>query len=526
MRYQDIKWEDEDSDFGSETSNKKNSRKQLDSPAAAQQVDDSSFADLLNQESQSLPELDLRVGKQVTGQISVISSNSDTVLIELDPQHTAVMDKNQILNEAGELLYRVGDSIKAYVASTNGDEIHLSLRMATSKMAMEDLYTAKNNQLPVKGKVTGENKGGFEVTILGKRCFCPVSQIDSRFVANKLEFLGRELEFLIEKIEEGGRNIVVSRSKLLRREAEQKIEELEARQDQEIILDGTVSDVRDYGAFVDVGGFEGFLHVSEMSYSRVNRASEFLQKGDKIRVKLIKIETTADGKKRISVSMKAIQEDPWSSVRAYLEVGKSYTGKVTRLETFGAFVQVLPGLEGLIHISEMSWEKRVHHPEEILKVGDEVQVRVLDIQDAQQKLSLTLKNVEEDPWRLAGERFAVGTLASGQVQSLKGYGAFVQLAPGVVGLLPTEILKKAYGESYKKKASPPQEINIVVRELDLANKKILLSLPEVKDDSDDIQAYHEYMQNQEEKNEKKKQEQSPRGTFGALLAQSLEKAKK
>ena len=174
----------------------------------------------------------------------------------------------------------------------------------------------------------------------------------------------------------------------------------------------------------------------------------------------------------------------------------------------------------------MSWEKRINHPQEILKVGDEVQVRVLDINDAQNKLSLSLKNVDEDPWRLAEERYAVGTQVTGTVQSLKGFGAFVQLAPGVVGLLPTEILKKAYGESFKKKASPPQEITVVVRELQLADKKILFSLPNIENDDDDIQAYHEYMQNQDDKVEKQKQQNTPRGTFGALLAQSLEKAKK
>lgn len=513
MRYQDIKWEDDDSEFENKGEKK---------------AEEQSFEELLKQEAAKIDqrdELDIRVGRQVTGVISAISPHSDNVLIELDPQHSGVMDKNQIVNEAGEMQYRVGDSIKAYVVSNSGDEIHLSLRMSQTKMALDDLRTARQNQLPVRGKVVGENKGGFEVLVMGKKAFCPVSQIDSRFVANKLEFIGKELNFLIEKIEEGGRNIVVSRSKLLRREAEEKINELEAKQEQEIILDGTVGEVRDYGAFVELGGFDGFLHVSEMSYSRVNRASEFLQKGDKIRVKVLKIETTADGKKRISLSMKAIQDDPWAKIEEELERGKSYSGRVKRLETFGAFVEVLPGIEGLIHVSEMSWEKRINHPQEILKVGDTVNVRVLDIQTAQQKLSLSLKNVEEDPWFNIEERFPVQAKVNGTVQSLKGFGAFVQLVPGVVGLLPVEILKKAYGESYKKKASPPQELGVVVRELDPAGKKILLTLPDIKDDNEDIQAYHEYMQSQD-KAQKKKEQATPVGSFGALLAKSLEKGKK
>lgn len=510
MRYQDIQWEDEDSGFSEEEKKKK----------ANEEV---SFEELLKQDKQD-DELDLRVGKQVNGVISRISPTSDTVLVELDSLHTAVMDKNQITNEAGELQYREGDPIKVYVASNTADELLVSLRMSQSKHALDDIYTAKNNQLPIKGKVTGENKGGFDVTIMGKRAFCPVSQIDSKFVANKLEYIGREFNFLVEKVEEGGRNILVSRAKLLKKEGEAKIAELEAKKDQEIILDGVVRELKDYGAFIDLGGFDGFLHVSELSYSRINRIGEFLTKGDKVRVKVIKIETAADGKKRLSLSMKAIQDDPWASIHDNLEIGKTYQGTVTRLEAFGAFVSVLPGVEGLIHVSEMSWEKRIHHASEVLKVGDIVQVRVLDIQTSPQKLSLSLKNIDEDPWHGAESKYAAGAQFTGQVQSLKGFGAFVQIAPGVVGLLPTETLKKAFGESFKKKASPPQELTVVVRDLNAADRKVLLTLPDIKDDNEDVQAYQEYMQSEREKTEKKAASNQVRGSFGDLLAKQMEKA--
>ena len=512
MRNQDIKWEEEDSTL--------NQGSLSPSQQAAEEL---SFADLLKQDKS--PEVEIRRGSQVTGIISVISATSDNVLVELDAQHTGVMDKNQLLDDKGEQKYQVGDKITAYVSSTTADEIHLSLHLASGKQSFDDLLTARNLQLPVKGKVTGENKGGFEVTLMGKRAFCPVSQIDTRFVTNKLEFMGRELNFLIEKIEEGGRNIVVSRAKLLRQEAELKIAELLERKDQEIILDGTVTDLRDYGAFVDLGGFDGFLHVSEMSYARVNRASDFLQKGDQIRVKILKIEMTADGKRRISVSMKAIQEDPWATISSRYEIGKSYSGLVMRLETFGAFVSLEPGVEGLVHISEMSWEKRINHPNEILKPTDKVDVRILDIQAGNQKMSLTLKNIEADPWASVESKFPVGTVVKGSIESLKGFGAFVQLVPGVVGLVPTEILKRAYGEAFKKKASPPLEIEVVVRELNMPERKILLSLPEIKDDAEDIQAYREYMRNQEDRSQKE-QAKIPRGSFGDVLAASLEGKKK
>jgi small subunit ribosomal protein S1 len=508
MRYQDIQWEDEDSGFDDKKK-----------PSADKEA---SFEELLAQDTDSnSSEIEIRVGRQVSGTVTSISQHSDTVLIALDALHTAVMDKNQIVDENGEFRYHVGDKITAYVTSKTEDEILLSLRMGQSKNPLEDLLMARNSQLPVKGKVTGENKGGFEVTVMGKRAFCPVSQMDSRFVANKAEYMGKEFDFLIEKVEEGGRNVVVSRSKLLKKESEGKINELQARLDREVIMDGEVREVKDFGAFVDLGGFDGFLHVSEISYARINRAGEFLSKGDKVRVKVLRIESTDDGKKRISLSMKAIQEDPWAAIGAKYETGKSYGGTVSRLETFGAFVALEPGVEGLIHISEMSWEKRVHHPSDVLKVGDTVNVRILDIRPAEQKLSLSLKNIEEDPWASAEAKYAAGTQFNGTVQSLKGFGAFVEIAPGVVGLVPTEILKKAHGESYKKKASPPQELNVVVRELNLAERKILLSLPEIKDDSDDIAAYHEYMQSQDSKTSAKAAAPQNRGTFGDLLAAKL-----
>ncbi len=516
MRYQDIQWEDEDNGFEEKSKNKASTEKEL------------SFEELLAQDGSDQDEIEIRVGRQVTGTITTISTHSDTVLISLDAIHTAVMDKNQIVNDAGEFEFHVGDKITAYVVSKSEDEILLSRRMNQSKTSLEDLVMARNSQLPVKGKVTGENKGGFEITVMGKRAFCPVSQIDSKFVSNKAEYMGREFNFLIEKVEEGGRNIVVSRSKLLKIEGEQKIVELEQRlaKDSEVILDGVVRETKDFGAFVDLGGFDGFLHVSEMSYARINRASEFVTKGDKVRAKVLRIETTTDGKKRISLSMKAIGEDPWANIGTKYEAGKSYAGTVTRLENFGAFVALEPGVEGLIHVSEMSWEKRVHHPSDILKTGDNVNVRIIDIKTGEQKLSLSLKNIEEDPWAKAEDKYANGTKFTGTVQSLKGFGAFVEIAAGVVGLVPTEILKKAYGESFKKKASPPQELEVVVRDLNLAERKILLSLPEIKDDSEDIAAYQEYMQSQESKASQKAQAPQNRGTFGDLLKAQLDKSKK
>ncbi|SMF20603.1 S1 RNA-binding domain-containing protein [Pseudobacteriovorax antillogorgiicola] len=513
MRYDEIKWEDDEE---LESEKKKSSN--------ADQGDSESFADLLAQADGSFERQSIRVGGQVTGIISAINEASESILVEIDPLHTGVIDRQDLLDDEGVLQARAGDKITAYVVSRKGGEVILSTSMSQSSQSLDDLYLAQENELPVQGKVIGENKGGFEVTVLGKRCFCPVSQIDTRFVQSKAEFIGNEYKFLIEKIEEGGRNIVVSRAKLLRREAELKIQELEEQISEDLILNGTVAELRDYGAFIDLGGLDGFLHVSEMSYSRINRASDFLGKGDKVRVKVLKIETVND-KKRISLSMKAVEEDPWSSIREELSDGASYSGKVTKLESFGAFVEIRPGVEGLIHISEMSWEKRVHHPSDIVSVGDQVNVRLLNIDEANKRISLSLKHVDDDPWVKAKELLIEGQSTTGQVISLKGFGAILELGEtSVTGLLPMATLKKAYGESYRKQASPPKQLEVLIRSVNADEKKVLLSLPNIEDDEEPDTSYQDYLAKQESQvKEKSSQNQ---GTFGALLAAKLNEKKK
>ncbi len=508
MKYSDIQWEDEET----EATEKKSPKKE----------DETSFEDMLNQSDMDSPRQNIRVGGKVEGHIVSLNPSSEHVLVEIDALHTGVIDKHQLLDEQGEIKYQAGDLISAYVISRQGGDISLSMTMSRSNQSLEDLQLARSNELPVKGKVTGENKGGFEVTILGKSCFCPVSQMDTRFVQNKADYMGQEYEFLIEKVEEGGRNIVVSRAKLLKKEAEARAAVLEAKLGQEdILLDGTVTELRDYGAFVDLGGIEGFLHVSEMSYSRVSRASDFLSKGDKVKVKVLSIETQND-KKRISLSMKAALDDPWNTVNDTFKESQSYQGKVRKLESFGAFVELSTGIEGLIHISEMSWEKRILHPSEVLSLGDMVNVRILSIDVNNKRISLSLKNIDDNPWVKAKDILVPGATVKGQVVSLKGNGAFVTLAPGITGFLPIGALKQAFGESFRKEASPPKEINVVVRNVEEQEKKILLSLPNIEDNSAEDEAFREYL------NRRKKQAPSKEttGSFGAILAAKLNQNKK
>ena len=497
MRYDEIKWEDEET----EVENNKSS-------------DEVSFEDLLAAEEDT-ESLDLFVGMQVSG--TIISIGTD-VLVELDAQNTGVLDKADILEEDGSSKYMVGDKVTAYVANVAGSEVQLSTSLSKSQQSDQDFAMARENGLPLKGKVTGENKGGFDVMILGKKCFCPVSQIDTRFVENKAEYIGKEFNFLVTKYSEGGRNILVSRSALLKREAELKIQELEDKLSEDLILTGTVKEIKDFGAFIDLGGIDGFLHISEMSYSRINKASDFLERGETVRVKVLSVEEVK-GRKRISLSMKAAQDDPWSNISETVKEGQSFKGKVMRLESFGAFVEILPGIEGLIHISEMSWEKRIHHPSDILAPGDEVNVRVLDVNSATQRISLSLKDQNDDPWVKASSDFAAGKVVEGKVVSLKDFGAIVELTPGVSGLLPKSTLKLAFGESFKKHASPPKSIEVKIENLNLNDKKVLLGLPGVEVEDSSANDFADY---EKARNEKSKQTKTT-GTFGALLAAKLKK---
>ena len=469
----------------------------------------------------------MRVGAKVEGVIDSIKDDSNNVLVELDPLHTAVIDKQDLLDEDGELKFRAGDTISAYVVSRQGGEILLSSSMSQSHQSLDDLKMAAQSGIPVKGKVTGENKGGFDVSVMGKDCFCPVSQMDTSFVQSKAEYIGQEYEFLVEKVAEGGRNIVVSRAKLLRQQAEVKAQELEARLGEDLILTGTVKEIRDYGAFVDIGGLDGFLHISELSYSRVQKANEFLDKGDKIKVKVLSIEEK-DGKRRISLSMKAVQDDPWTTIADDYQENSSVSGKVTKLESFGAFVEIAPGVEGLIHISEMSWEKRLHHASDILAVGDQVNVRILKIDSENKRLSLSLKDIDADPWVKAEKELVVGTTVKGQVTNLKGFGALVEVMPGVTGLVPVSILKKAFGESFRKEASPPKEIEVQIKHVDPSEKKLALSLPNIEgEDEDNDEAFKAYLERKKSSDTvEKAAKKDSKGSFGAILAAQLEKQKR
>ncbi len=465
------------------------------------------FASLLANDTPANDSFDR--GELVKGVIA--STGAGDLVVDLGGKTSAILLRDSV--EESET-FELGQQISAYVVGFTDGSIILSKTM-TSKMkgseALEQAYTSK---LSVKGKVIKANKGGFEIQIGSKVAFCPISQIDSKFVSNSEEYIGKEFEFLITQY--SPRNIVVSRQALLRLREKEMIPALMEQIKTDPFVSGVVTELKDFGAIVNLGGPQGMIHISEVAFGRLNHPSEVLKVGDKVRVKVLAIE---DGDKpRISLSLKQAGTDPWSEVETHLKLQESYPGKVTRLADFGAFVELLPGLEGLIHVSEMSWS-RVSHPKEILSVGAQITVRVAAIDSTNRRISLTLKDAESDPWRDAESVYKVGSCHQGKVQSLKSNGAFIEVGNSIVGFIPLSQLKAAFGENYRKHASPPRELQVEVSFLDLQSRKLAFKVPGVGESESSDADYKEYISMEKTK----PQESKSTGSFGDLLKLASDK---
>jgi small subunit ribosomal protein S1 len=302
---------------------------------------------------------------------------------------------------------RPGDILQVLVTSFRDGIFHCTSRLrqagrSDSRAAKDSpslalLREACSARIPVEGKVKAVNKGGFDIQIMGQKAFCPISQIERNYCQNPEIHLEQTYSFLVTQYEEDGRNIVVGRKELLQAEEREKARKLWQELEEKQVREGTITSVHDYGAFVDIGGVEGLLHVSEISYQKIQSAKEALHPGEKLKVAIIKLDPEAG---KISLSIKALQIDPWTTTADKLPVGSQTAGKVMHLKPFGAFIEVFPGVTGLLHVSRLGVERRVNHPKEILSVGDEVRVRVLAIDPERKTLSLTMEEPEED---LSGE---------------------------------------------------------------------------------------------------------------------------
>lgn len=326
-----------------------------------------------------------KVGDMVTGKI--ISLGKDTVFVDLGGKAEGSLERSQVSDSEGKLLVKVGDTIEARVVSDAGGSITLRVKLGRGPDARADLLQACELGIPVDGLVTEIVKGGVSVDVAGVRGFCPASQVDARFVEDLATYVGQRLQFRITRYE--ARNLVLSRRALVEEAKEKLATETRKRLEVGAVLRGKVVGFKPFGAFVDLGGVEGMLHVSELGYSRVEKPEDLLGLGQEIDVAVLKIEPGEKGD-RISLSLKALANDPWREATAKLAEGQRVKGTITRLQQFGAFVELAPAVEGLVHISELGAGRRINHPKEVVAVGQEVEAVILSIDHERRRLSLSL----------------------------------------------------------------------------------------------------------------------------------------
>jgi small subunit ribosomal protein S1 len=447
--------------------------------------EEKSFAELLDAYDTGLDE-NLQVGDKVKG--TIISIGKDTIFIDTGTKVDATVEKKELLDENGTLPYQEGDIIELYAVVVNEQEIRLS-RALSGIGGVEMLRDAYENNIPIEGKISGTCKGGFHVQILQRRAFCPVSQMDVNYVETPDDFIGQTLDFLITQFEDDGKNIVVSRRRLLEAEIAETRGKFLAQLSVGKELEGTVVRLMPYGAFVELSpGVEGMVHISELSWSRLDNPEEAVSLNQRILVKVIGME---DGesfdRKKIALSVKQLQNDPWESADNEFKVGQMLKGKVTRIAGFGAFVEIAPGIEGLVHISEMSHTRRILKVEDVVTAGEYIQVMIKELDTNRRRISLSIRDTEDDPWTALKDKFVVGQKIDGTIAKKESFGYFMDLAPGITGLLPKSKIKAA-GTPEIDKAKIGDTLPLVIIQIDPASRKVTLA-PASKVEEQDWQKF-------------------------------------
>jgi small subunit ribosomal protein S1 len=339
-------------------------------------------------------------GDQVKGRI--ISISGDAAFLDLGGKSDGMIDLAELRDRDGKVTVKVGDELQAHVVENNPAAGVIMLRRvlgrgAEGKAELEQAFAA---QIPVEGHVTGVNKGGVEVQVAGVRAFCPISQLDLRHTEDAAQYVGQRLQFVITRYEAGGRqlNIVLSRRPILEAAQQEQAAHIRGKLEVGAVMRGKVTALKDYGAFVDLGGIEGMLHVSELGFQRVSHPRDMLAVGQEIEVQILKLEKSADPKRseKISLSLKSLAQDPWREAVERFKTGVHLDGKVVRVESFGAFIEVAPGVEGLVHISELGQGKHVRHAKDVLQVGQALRVVVLGVDLDKRRLSLRLEREDDD----------------------------------------------------------------------------------------------------------------------------------
>jgi len=418
---------------------------------------------------------DLTPGKIIKGK--VIGFAGDDVVLEVGLKSEGLVPRE----EFGDLEIKPGETVDVLLENIEGDGglVQLSKRKADRILNWQRIIDSTKEGDVVEGQVMRKIKGGLLVDI-GVPVFLPASQVDIRRPHEIGDFVGRRVRAQILKIDTERRNIVISRRKLIEEERDAAKKRLLSTLKEGDIVTGTVKNIADFGAFVDLGGIDGLLHITDMSWGRINHPSELLKIDDKIEVKILNIDME---KEKIALGLKQKETSPWEEIEKKYPVGARVAGEVVNIMSYGAFVRLDDGIEGLVHISEMSWTRRINHPSEVLNPGDRLEVVILDVDKNKQEISLGMKQTEVNPWELVGEKYPPGTIVEGAVRNLANYGAFVEIEPGIDGLLHVTDM------SWTKKVTHPNEVvkkgdvvRCVVLDVDREKQRISLGIKQLTED--------------------------------------------
>ena len=436
-----------------------------------------SFADLFEE---SLNTVEMVPGSIVIG--TVVDIDSEWVVVHAGLKSEGVIPRNQFVSESGEFNVEIGDQVKVAmeVVDDGFGETRLSREKARRAESWDMLEEAFTSNEPVIGVMNGKVKGGFTVDINDIRAFLPGSLVDIRPLRETIHLEGKPLEFKVIKLDQKRNNVVVSRRAVLEQENSEERDALLGSLEEGQEVNGVVKNLTDYGAFVDLGGIDGLLHITDMAWRRIRHPSEMVNVGDELPVKILKFDRE---KNRVSLGMKQLGDDPWVEIKSRYPENTRVQAVVTNLTDYGCFAEIEEGVEGLVHVSEMDWTNKNIHPSKVVAVGDEVEVMVLDIDEERRRISLGIKQCRENPWGEFGSKHAQGDHLSGKIKSITDFGIFIGLEGGIDGLVHlSDISWDEDGETAVRRYSKGEELETVILAIDSERERISLGVKQLEKD--------------------------------------------
>jgi small subunit ribosomal protein S1 len=421
--------------------------------------------------------LDISEGEVVQGKVVKITGQD--VIINVGFKSEGIVKITEF-KDGDKITIQPGDTVDVLVKQLENNDGYVELSRADAvRMQTWDLIEkAGRDGTTIVGRVTDRIKGGLRVDIAGIQAFLPGSQVDVRPVRNLDAYRNKDMEFLVLKVNKKRSNIVLSRKALLEAQTVKEKEATLKNLEEGIIVEGQVKNITEYGIFIDLGGLDGLLHITDMSWGRIQNPSEIFKVGDNIQVKVLKFDRDRE---RVSLGYKQLVPDPWATVNERFAIGTRVSGKVVSLTDYGAFLELEPGVEGLVHVSEMSWSKRVKHPSKMLNVGQDIEAVVLEVDSNNRRISLGMKQIESNPWDTLLERYTIGTRVKGKVRNLTDFGAFVEIEEGIDGLVHVSDISwtkriKHPSEALKKN----QEVEAIITAIDTENRRLSLSIKDLE----------------------------------------------